>query len=86
MLQWCVIDKSLADLLMVLVCAVLPEDCQLTIACHEDRDTRLPSMTTADASALVAASPAAKMISIFLAKADPDITWESLASQLQPIK
>ena len=67
-------------------CAVLPEQCQLSVACHDDTDTMLPSMSSADASALVPANRTRKTISVFLAKADPDIMWENLTSELQAMR
>ena len=86
MLQWSVVDQSVTTLLMLLCHAVVPEQCQLSVACHEDRGTMLPNMTSAAASALVPANPAQKIITVFLAKADPAITWERLASEVQPVR
>ena len=67
----------------LLSCAVLPEQCQLSV---DDRDRLHPSTSSADASGLVPARQASKTISIFLAKADPSITWERLSSELQPVR
>jgi len=63
--------------------AVLPELCHLSV---DEDEGMLPSASAAVSTALVKAKQQRKTISIFLAKADPDITWESLASELLPIK
>lgn len=61
--------------------AVLPENCHLSV----DEES-LPASAAADSTALVTTSQLCRKISIFLAKADPEITWDRLASELQPIR
>ena len=61
--------------------AVLPENCHLSV-----NEESLPASAAADSTALVTTSQLCKKISIFLDKADPEITWDRLASELQPIR
>jgi hypothetical protein len=60
--------------------AVLPEDCHLSV------DEPLPASAAADNKALATTSRHCKTISIFLGKAVPEIIWDRLASEHQPIR